>query len=233
MAAQEGARVLELTQDPSTIYYIHPSDYNNYKFINDVFDGENYSSWKRSMIIGLSTKNNMSFVDGTIPKPQPIDATYKAWIRCNDLVVGWILGVLGPITKKSVFFYKTSRDMWQDLEERYGHVSSAQLYALQEEINEFVSVMVVDTAKFLKIQDPGRSKVVNYVKVSHEAQRWLSDQQIRSKILMMHPLPQMTIAYRMLLQVGLGTGPEPDRAGSGPLGPEDLNMEILRTEDQT
>ncbi|XP_021735662.1 uncharacterized protein LOC110702263 [Chenopodium quinoa] len=136
MAAYEGNRVVELTQDPSTVYYIHPSDNNNYKFINDVFDGENYSSWKRSMIIGLSTKNKMSFIDGTLPKPQSTDVTYKAWIRCNDLVVGWILGVLGPITKKSVFFYKTARDMWQDLEERYGHVSSAQLYALQEEINE-------------------------------------------------------------------------------------------------
>ncbi|XP_021767897.1 uncharacterized protein LOC110732285 [Chenopodium quinoa] len=178
MAAQEANRVMELTQDPSIVYYIHPSDNNNYKFINEVFYGENYSSWKRSMIIELSTKNKMSFIDGTLPKPHPTDATYKAWVRCNDLVVGWILGVLGPVTKKSVFFYKTARDMWQDLEERYGHVSSAQLCNL--------------TAKFLKIQQ--HQRLLRFLMKLKDGY-----QQIRSNILMMHPLSQMTVAYRMLL----------------------------------
>lgn len=76
MSTQAG-RILELTQDPSTVYYIHPSDNNNHKFIVETFDGENYSSWKRSMVIGLSTKNKMSFVDGTLPRPTPEHNTTK------------------------------------------------------------------------------------------------------------------------------------------------------------
>lgn len=87
------------------------------------------------MVFGSSTKNKMSFVDGALEKPQITEKYYKAWIRCNNLVIGWILGVLGPITKKSMFFYKTAREMWKDLEYRYGQVSSTQLYALQEKLS--------------------------------------------------------------------------------------------------
>ncbi|XP_056683502.1 uncharacterized protein [Spinacia oleracea] len=218
-------RVLEPTQDPSTVYYIHPSDNNNHKFISEIFDGENYSSWKRSMIIGLSTKNKMSFVDGTLPMPLTTDVTYKAWIRCNNLVIGWILGVLGPITKKSVFFYKTAREMWMDLEERYGQVSSTELYGIQEEIsavhqeNEeiaefFARIKVLwdqlddvnpipvctcsgcvcnVTGKFVKIQQDYRL-LQFLMKLKDEYK------QVRSNVLMMQPLPTLTLAYRMLLQ---------------------------------
>lgn len=52
-------RVLEPTHDPNTVYYIYPADNNNYKFIYEVFNGEGYSYWKRSMIFGLFSKNKM------------------------------------------------------------------------------------------------------------------------------------------------------------------------------
>ncbi|XP_021745451.1 uncharacterized protein LOC110711386 [Chenopodium quinoa] len=177
------------------------------------------------MVIGLSTKNKLSFVDGSLSVPLSTDTAYRAWVRCNDLVIGWILGVLGPVTKKSVFFYKSTREIWQDLEERYGQVSSTELYGIQEEISAvhqeteeidefFAKIKVLWdqlddvnpipvctcsgcvcnlTGKFLKIQQD--SRLLQFLMKLKDEYK-----QVRSNILMMQPLPTLTLAYRMLLQ---------------------------------
>ncbi|XP_057548255.1 uncharacterized protein LOC130826704 [Amaranthus tricolor] len=102
------SRTLDLTTDPSTVFYIHPSDTTAQSFVSDKFEGQNFITWKSSMIIGLSTKNKMCFVDGSSHKPSPTAPTYQAWIRCNDMIRGWILKSLSPIIAKSVFFFKTA-----------------------------------------------------------------------------------------------------------------------------
>lgn len=60
---------MELTQDPSSVYFLHPSDNTGMKLVTTSFNGTRYGNWKRSMVIGLTAKNKMSFVDGTLAKP--------------------------------------------------------------------------------------------------------------------------------------------------------------------
>ena len=217
--------ILEFTSDPSTVFFIHPSDNTAQSFVSEKFEGENYITWKRSMIIGLATKNKMCFVDGSLPKPAETDPTYKAWVICNEMVIGWILKSLGPVQAKSIFFFKTASEMWQDLEERYGQTSSTQLFAIQEEIAniqqeddnvaEFYSKIKVLwdelddvcplpicecnkcacnlTAKFLKILQDQR--LIQFLMKLKDEYR-----QTRSSIIMMHPLPPISQAYKILLQ---------------------------------
>lgn len=70
--------------DPSTassVYFVHPSDNTTVKLISHVFDGKGYADWKRSMMIALSAKNKLSFVDGSLPKPEVTDPKHKHWKR--------------------------------------------------------------------------------------------------------------------------------------------------------
>jgi hypothetical protein len=46
------------------------------------------------MLIALSAKNKMCFIDGSFPKPSMFKSYYNAWVRCNDLVVSWILNFI-------------------------------------------------------------------------------------------------------------------------------------------
>lgn len=39
------------------------------------------------MIISLSTKNKIGFIDGTLIKPVSIDPACKAWERCNSMLI--------------------------------------------------------------------------------------------------------------------------------------------------
>lgn len=84
-----------------------------------MFDGTGYSDWKRMMTISLSFKNKVCFVDGsltTLNEPKNL----KAWERCNNMVTGWILRSLGAMTAKSVLHLRSTKEIWKDLEDRFG-----------------------------------------------------------------------------------------------------------------
>lgn len=103
-----------------SVYYIHPSDSSNTKLVNELFSGNNYGDWKRSVMLVLSSRNKLCFIDGSLEEPNTSDAAHKAWNRCNDMVVGWLLFSLEKQIAKSVWYYKKARDLWKELEDRFG-----------------------------------------------------------------------------------------------------------------
>lgn len=121
--------VLELTHNPTFVYYLYLADNTSQQLVSSIFDRIGYYDWKRMMAISLSSKNKTSFVDGSLPKPtDPKEAT--TWEHANNMICGWILKPLGPMIVKSVLHLPSARAIWLDLEERFSHSSVAQLYSL-------------------------------------------------------------------------------------------------------
>jgi LTR polyprotein gag-polypeptide-like protein len=96
------------TQDPSSPYYLHPSESASTRLVSTVFDGTSFSDWKRSMVIGLNAKNKMCFVDGSLPMSTAGSVEDKAWRRCNNMVTGWLISSLEKHLAKSVMYFKTA-----------------------------------------------------------------------------------------------------------------------------
>uniref|UniRef100_A0A803LD36 Uncharacterized protein n=1 Tax=Chenopodium quinoa TaxID=63459 RepID=A0A803LD36_CHEQI len=79
---------LPLNQNPASIYYIHPSDANSAHLVSFKFNGDGFTSWKRAMLLTLSAKNKVGFVNGDYCRPvDEASVERKAWDRCNDLSV--------------------------------------------------------------------------------------------------------------------------------------------------
>lgn len=119
------------TTTTSSVFYIHPSDADTNQLVSVKFSGTGYANWKRSMMLSLSAKNKLGFVNGTIVVPESTAVEYPAWERCNDLVTSWILYNLDENIARSVLFLKTARLIWKDLEDRFGFVSMTQVYSLE------------------------------------------------------------------------------------------------------
>ena len=64
--------------DQSSVYYIHPSDHSASQLVSVKFDGNGFTSWKRSMLLSLSMKNKLGFVDGSVAKPDLTSVDLKA-----------------------------------------------------------------------------------------------------------------------------------------------------------
>ena len=84
----QNSPLLDLTQNPASVFYLLPSDHANTKLVSTPFDGNGYCDWKHSIIIGLTTKNKMSFIDGTLPQPDSSNENLKPWERCHNMVLG-------------------------------------------------------------------------------------------------------------------------------------------------
>ncbi|XP_021725075.1 uncharacterized protein LOC110692383 [Chenopodium quinoa] len=126
---------LDPSQDHISPFYLHPLDNPGMKLVSEKFNGTGYGDWKRSMLISLSAKNKLGFVDGSIEKPT--DSNFlRAGERCNSMIISWILGVLDHNLARSVLYFGTAREIWVNLEERYGASSGTVLYALEQAINE-------------------------------------------------------------------------------------------------
>lgn len=134
-SSSEKAQNSEFTQNPGSIYYLHPTDQANDKLVSIPFNGENFGKWKRSMLFTLTAKNKVGFIDGTLPKPLNTSTDCEAWERCNNMVIGWIFSSLDESISSSVFYHKIASEIWKELEERFGQPSSAHLYFLQEKLS--------------------------------------------------------------------------------------------------
>ncbi|CAO2827721.1 unnamed protein product [Amaranthus hypochondriacus] len=110
-SSTEASNRMDPTQDPDSVYFLHPSDSASNKLVSIVFDGSCYSDWKRSMTISLDAKNKLSFVDGSLPQPADGSLKEKAWKRCNNMVIGWLISSLDRSIAKSIMYFKTATEI--------------------------------------------------------------------------------------------------------------------------
>ncbi|XP_074360983.1 uncharacterized protein LOC141701207 [Apium graveolens] len=194
------------------------------KLISDPFDGSGFSNWKRSMIIALSARNKLGFIDGMLLKPNATDPTFKSWSRCNDMVISWLLGSLSKSIGRSVIFSNSAHQMWQELEERYGSPNGTQLFALHKELSKISqgNSNIPDYFTKLKVlwDDVDSLAIIPACScgctcgASIKLSKFQQDQRviqflmglndsytaIRGSILMKTPLPNLSQVYSILLQ---------------------------------
>ncbi|KAF8370039.1 hypothetical protein HHK36_031937 [Tetracentron sinense] len=73
---------------------------------------DNYNSWKRAMVMALTAKNKIGFVDGSLTKPA----------NSSD-----------PLT--SIIYIDTAAEMWTDLHDRFSQHNGPRIFQLQKAIS--------------------------------------------------------------------------------------------------
>ncbi|WKA11562.1 hypothetical protein VitviT2T_029049 [Vitis vinifera] len=160
----------------SNPYFTHHSDHPGLVLISKSLNGDNYSAWKRAMILALNSKNKLGFVNGSIKAPsEEIDPEgYATWSRCNDMVHSWIVNTLNPEIADSVIYYSTAHEVWEDL-------------CLWDELASY------NAASHGAQQD--QQKLMQFLMGLNE-----SYSAIHGQILLMNPLPSVRQAYSSVSQ---------------------------------
>jgi len=94
-------------------------------------NGSNFQQWNRSMKIALHTRTKLGFIDGSCKKPESSSAIYEQWIRCDSMVVNWLLNSIAHELSKAF-----AELLWLELLKRSGQNNGPLLYQLQKEISE-------------------------------------------------------------------------------------------------
>ncbi|XP_019227759.1 PREDICTED: uncharacterized protein LOC109209046 [Nicotiana attenuata] len=122
------------TLDSNHPYYLHSSNAPGMSLVSSPFDGRGFPGWRISVLIAISAKNKLGFINGTCVEPALNAAEHSQWSRCNDMVTSWLLNSLTKEIGDSVINSRTAKDLWGSLEHRFGQSSGAKLYHLQKEI---------------------------------------------------------------------------------------------------
>ncbi|XP_022870437.1 uncharacterized protein LOC111389724 [Olea europaea var. sylvestris] len=124
---------LTMNENPLTL---HSSDNPSLILVSKVLEPHNYGQWSRAMRIGLSAKNKIGFIDGSIEIPSPTDKTFHSWQHCNDMVLPWILNSMSPDIASSVIYMDLTSTVWKDLYDQFSQGNESRINQIQQEIVE-------------------------------------------------------------------------------------------------
>ena len=105
--------------NPSSPYYLPPSD-NFVVLVSQPLAGpENYLSWSRVVFLSLSGRNKFGFFNSQISMPDPSSSLYNTWYRSNTTILSWLVNSLSKELQSSVMYIYTARDLWIDMHDRF------------------------------------------------------------------------------------------------------------------
>ncbi|GJW97319.1 retrovirus-related pol polyprotein from transposon TNT 1-94 [Tanacetum coccineum] len=109
--------------------FLHQTDHPGLILISKKLIGsDNYSSWKRSIMIALNAKNKMKLVTGAFPKPSMESELRPIWERNNDIVISWILNTVSEPISNNLNFINSVSKLWDKLQEHYAQIDGKGVY---------------------------------------------------------------------------------------------------------
>ena len=87
------------------------------------------------MLIGLSVKNKLGFIDGSITKPEGTDLDLlNSWTRNNNIVISWILNSVSKDIFASIIYVDSAHEIWVDLRDRFQQKNGPRIFQLRREL---------------------------------------------------------------------------------------------------
>ncbi|KAK6802835.1 hypothetical protein RDI58_000619 [Solanum bulbocastanum] len=74
----------------------------------------------------------------------------QSLVQSNNMIISWLLNSLSRKISESVIYYSTAKDIWAELEDRFGQSSGQRIFQLQKELSDLVqgsSILLVTTPK--------------------------------------------------------------------------------------
>ncbi|XP_076959076.1 uncharacterized protein LOC143635056 [Bidens hawaiensis] len=142
----------EAAPDVNSPLYIHPSDYPKQMHVNETLIVSNYIDWSQEMLNFLFAKNKVTFIDGSIKKPEKVSSTYMSWMRCDAMVKGWLMTAMEKDIRDSIKYASTASDIWSDLLERFGKENAPRAYELKQALTTTSQNGISVTAYFTKLR---------------------------------------------------------------------------------
>ena len=98
--------------------YLQASDHPGLQLVNGKLNGSNFQRWTKSIRFALRTKAKLGFIDGSCEKPPIESHCYDQWIRCDSMVVNWLLNSMVSDLAEAFLYVNSAQQLWNELAER-------------------------------------------------------------------------------------------------------------------
>jgi len=117
-------------------FCLHSSDHPGSQIVNLKLSRPNFQKWSRSVKIALRTKGKLDFLDGTCVKLSQNSTKFDQWIKCDSVVVSWLLNSKVPEFSEAFLHVNFAQELWDELTKRFGESNGPLLYHLEKEISD-------------------------------------------------------------------------------------------------
>jgi len=151
------------TNEPHVPPHIHvPDEFSSPYFLSSgdnpgtilvsqhLLGAESFNTWFRSMYVALRDKNKLGFVNGMVPEPLVTDSMYEKWIRCDSMIISWIINSVSKEIASSIIYCNSSREVWDDIKERYSQKNGPRIFLLKKTLPSLKQENLTVTAYFAK-----------------------------------------------------------------------------------
>ncbi|XP_010260173.1 PREDICTED: uncharacterized protein LOC104599359 [Nelumbo nucifera] len=189
--------------------FLQNSDHPSMILVSSPLTENNYLTWSRSMKVAFGAKVKLGFINGSCKAPEPDSPTFEQWTRVDCMVTSWILNSISKDIVDAFLYSTSARDLWLELEERFGDSNGPLQYHLQRDISTISQgnlTMAQYYTKLKKLWDELASKRMCDITSSNRLMQFLmglndSFDHIKNQILLMDPLPTVNKAYSLVLRV--------------------------------
>ncbi|XP_074313439.1 uncharacterized protein LOC141648610 [Silene latifolia] len=122
----------EFYDDP---LFLSQSDQPIAKLSPTLFNGHDFLSWKQDVYMALASKNKEGFLDGSCTAPATTDKKYRQWVRCNLMVLNWILNSMEKSLRGNFKYVRSAKVLWAELNERYGLANAIKIYQIKKDMD--------------------------------------------------------------------------------------------------
>ncbi|XP_061342440.1 uncharacterized protein LOC133288645 [Gastrolobium bilobum] len=121
--------------DSSSSYYLHNSDHPGLLLVSTPLSGSNFNSWHRAILLALTAKNKLVFIDGTLLRPASTELLFSSWNRCNSMVISWLLNSVTKEIADSLLYFTNAYEAWANLKTRFSQANGPRIFQLKQQIS--------------------------------------------------------------------------------------------------
>lgn len=106
------------------------------------------------MMMALTTKNKVGFVNCTISQPSGSDdPLFTAWNSCNSMILSWILNSISKEIVSSIIYASFAYEMRHDLKEHFSKRNGPRIFHLQQAISSLSQDQLSVSVYYTRMKD--------------------------------------------------------------------------------
>ncbi|XP_062088845.1 uncharacterized protein LOC133795413 [Humulus lupulus] len=117
-------------EDGSSPYFLSTGDHPALVLASPPLMDKNFQQWRRDFKISIRAKNKLPFLNRSLPQPAEDGPLLNQWLRCNHMVMSWILHSVSPDIKSSIMLLDTAAAMWNELNSRFDQGNGPKIFDL-------------------------------------------------------------------------------------------------------
>lgn len=104
------------------------------------------------MIMALSAKNKIGFIDTSVSRPPEDSPEFPLWTHCNHMVRSWLLNSINDDLASHIIYAKITSEVWPNLKEQFSQSTAPRIFQIRRLVSNHMQGQAFIVVYFNKLK---------------------------------------------------------------------------------